>query len=97
MIVLFSIHQRSTEERPVSEALFLVDFDGLQLRQVSHVPTLAFLIKLALTYRELITNHLGATVIINANFLAENLIRIFKPRKKTNQKYLCEMSHFHNI
>jgi len=77
--MLESLKAKSTPEDPITDIMFLVDFDGLQLEQVAHLPSMTWLINLARTYRDLIAKHLGGTTIVNANFVAENLVNILRP------------------
>jgi len=77
--MLESLKEKSTPDEKIVDILFLVDFDGLQLEQVAHLPSMTWLINLARNYRDLISKHLGGTTIVNANFVAENLVNILRP------------------
>lgn len=77
--ILKSIHAANTTEQPVSEAIFLLDFDGILLRDVTSLPVMSFALRLILKNRDLILNFLGPTIFVNANFVAENAIRLVRP------------------
>jgi len=77
--IVKSIKAAATPERPVTEAIFILDFDGLNLQQVSSFPVMTFGLNLVMKNRELIMDYLGPTIFINANFLAENTIRLVRP------------------
>jgi hypothetical protein len=63
--VLGSIRTQSSDDRPVTQALVLLDLDNFQLRQIVHPPTIAFLLQLVFSFRDLIENYMGACILIN--------------------------------
>ncbi|CAG7837472.1 unnamed protein product [Allacma fusca] len=59
--------------------MFLIDADGLELSQLTHLPTLGFFLRQAFVYSKLIQDYLGATIIVNANYVAQWLINLSRP------------------
>lgn len=73
-----SIREKN-ETGEVNEAVFIMDFEGLSLRQLAYVPSVRFLIRLANAFRDLVLKYTGTMLVINTNFVAENLINLVRP------------------
>ncbi|CAG7838235.1 unnamed protein product [Allacma fusca] len=77
--VLKSIHDRNTDGREVSEVVFLVDYDGLDMYQLTHIPTVTFALRVARIYSDLLQVALGRCIIINANYVGELAVSLLRP------------------
>ncbi|CAG7819068.1 unnamed protein product, partial [Allacma fusca] len=75
-IITKSHDLKSTPENPVTQAAFIVDFDGMKLDQYAHLPTVMYALDLAKEHRDIIQKHASRIVIVNTNFIAEAAINL---------------------
>ncbi|CAG7698269.1 unnamed protein product [Allacma fusca] len=73
-----SLPIKATPEKPVKECVVIFDMEGYDLQQMNSPAALGFIIKKLRTVTAAIPITSGA-YIINANFLAKNLLNLLRP------------------
>ncbi|CAG7837343.1 unnamed protein product [Allacma fusca] len=77
--ILKSFAAKDRPGREVREGVFFGDMDGFDMTQVTHFPTVAFVLNEALTWREFIDLAMGRLIVVNANYPTQLAASIARP------------------
>ncbi|CAG7734102.1 unnamed protein product, partial [Allacma fusca] len=76
---VFSMLLKDTPEKPVHTAFFIADWDESDVKELAHLPTLNFLLRLLRAYADIFTESWGYCLLINVNPGAKKSLELIRP------------------
>ncbi|CAG7665166.1 unnamed protein product [Allacma fusca] len=74
-----SMQVKDTDKKEVSRVFLLGDWEGLDITQIMHLPTMLYVIDMVRTYLDFLVAAVGYAVSINMSYAAEVGLQLIKP------------------
>ncbi|CAG7822427.1 unnamed protein product, partial [Allacma fusca] len=73
------MYAKDIDGKEVREIAIIADWEGFEISQIAHLPTVMFTLSLLSTYLDIASQAFGYAIAINVNYVAEKGYDLLRP------------------